>query len=195
MPMKLIIASALLFAIIFNAHSGSYDVSRFGPYDPYRFAGGRYWSLMPMYQNLGGAPPPALAGWKWFYSEGPPGSRPWRDGETRFSVQQILPDGAVRIDCKTARYALADQLVPDFDHSSLVLLHYPGQAALVDGQALNFLALHVGNRQYHDADGVIHTVPCYDYGTPYDPFALAQKSMTNHVKLTNGVPSKSHSVQ
>ncbi|MDE2101114.1 MAG: hypothetical protein KGL39_27955 [Patescibacteria group bacterium] len=180
--------ASLLMAITFMAPgqgiplrpaAATYDASRFGPYDPYRSAADRYWSLLPMYQHIADPAPPELAGWQWFIS----------DGINRFTVQEILPDG---IQVRASSLSFQGPAAYSYN-STFVLVHYPQKELLVDGQQISFLALRIANRQYQDAAGVTHTIPCYDYGTPYDPFALAraQKSLTNHVALTNSPLSKS----
>jgi hypothetical protein len=55
-----------------------------------------------------------------------------------------------------------------------VLKNYPRHDKVIDGERIHFFALRTGNYQWTNQKAETHTLPLYDYGTPYNPFAQRQ---------------------
>src|SRR5437899_395759 len=74
------------------------------------------------------------------------------------------------------------------------LRNYPDYKNLTDNQRIRFLALRTGSYKYTDTQGATRTVPCYDYGVPYIPWApganLKAKRLTNSAASTNPPSTK-----
>jgi hypothetical protein len=51
----------------------------------------------------------------------------------------------------------------------IVLKNYPAHDTVADGDDIKFLALRTGVHRWTDSFGATHTLPLYDYGTPYWP--------------------------
>jgi len=74
-----------------------------------------------------------------------------------------------------------------------LLVNYPMEKTVVDGQTIRFFAMRSGQFKYWDK-----TVERYDYGTPYDPVAMksaadAQKTnSTAGISVTNASPAPRH---
>lgn len=75
------------------------------------------------------------------------------------------------------------------DGGRVFIRNYP--YTVPDGRKVTIFALHVGAMQYRTVKGSDATVAEYDYGTPYNPFALPVSNSTNSEALkTNALIAK-----
>lgn len=163
------------------AIAGPYDA----PYHPYRKVGDRYYSLQPIYewQKLLSIPGNKLT------PKQRASSRPMQEwiGERRdletpidvtYRVASVAAEGLI-ITAESHGYRSGT-----LAYRTLLLLNYPLQKKVADGQAINFLALKTGVREVAGWG----TLEVYDYGIPYDPQALAaEKARTNILTNTNAI--------
>jgi hypothetical protein len=71
---------------------------------------------------------------------------------------------------------------------SFALTNYPGFEKLLDGKTIACFAFEIGQFKFRDYRGITRTVPLYDHGIPYDPYALARSNKLARASTTNGPP-------
>jgi len=153
------------------------------PYHPYRKVGEKYFNVQPIYEWLKSDPKFRshqfpMDGWIVVRGNGSDGTLHSENLTYDFRVLGIARDGLI-IDAENASRDGRERKV------MLFLTNYPGFEKLTDGAVITFIAKESGNHRYVTANNSVATVPCYDYGTPYNPWAM---SGTNSVK-TNAVPA------
>jgi hypothetical protein len=72
-----------------------------------------------------------------------------------------------------------------YNGDSFALTNYPGWQNLTDRQTVKCFALAIGTLKFEDYRGITRTVPLYDHGIPYDPYALAR---SNKLSRANAPP-------
>jgi hypothetical protein len=148
------------------------------PYHPFRKVGTNYFNLQPLYQwaKLGNIPSKDL---KQNHIEAMQ-NRPmlaWigypdefnSNISTTYEVDSVHPDGLI-VRSITRLWKLGTEGSKRF-----FLVNYPFKDSVSDGQQIRFYAIKTGLKKMKNGE----TLDMYDYGVPYDPFAL---NKTNNSK-------------
>ncbi len=153
------------------------------PYHPFRKVRDSYYDLRPLYSWIESAK--ALGAKHEEFPSQHLRPRPMKEwyGVTEpyegilvhYEVFQVLDDGLL---VRETRFNPASG--DTVEGNLFFLRNYPGFKSLTDDQKIRFLALRTGVYKYTDTSGAVRTIPLYDYGIPYDPWALA-KQQTNSV--------------
>lgn len=174
-------------------------LSAFGqvlPFHPYRKVGDKYYDLNPLYSWITSIKQKEKARQQiapeearnrpmkaWFGVV-----EPYEGVLIQYKVAQVLDDGLLVQESRFTSYG--GTVVDD----PFFLRNYPGYKNLTDNQKIRFLALRSGSYKYTDTQGATRTVPCYDYGVPYNPWALQgslrAKHSTNSLAPTNRPSTK-----
>lgn len=158
------------------------------PYHPYRKVGDRYYDLRPLYSWINAASHVTVAQ---RYMTVPNPMKDWFGVDrgdpifVHYSVIQVAEDGLL---VREERSSLYNDRVVYGD--SFFLKNYPDFKKLTDHQEIRFLALRAGSYRYTNTLGSVKTVPCYDYGVPYDPWALQKAKQTTNFMASTNPPSK-----
>ena len=175
--MKLFISISMLVALSCEAQTL--------PFHPYRKAGDTYYDLRPLYAWVSKRTGPRpMTGWigpgTIFVDRYGLGREKLEKApvfDPHFIVISVSSDGLL---LEVDRMANGSGSMPDGSPRLIFLKNYPGWTEFTDGESIKFIALAVGNYQYHSSNNSLRTVPLYDYGTPYDPNKLlAERNRTN----------------
>ena len=190
MKAKIVIALATLSWVASSSYAQTL------PFHPYRKVGDKYYDLNPLYSWIKSVKQREKQRQEIPVEE--VRNRPMKEWFgvvepsegvlVRYKVSQVLDDGLLIQERRTTSYG------GTIDGDAFFLRNYPGYKNLTDNQDIRFLALRTGSYKYTDTLGATRTVPCYDYGVPYDPWAAqaAAKSRrsTNSPASTNPPISK-----
>lgn len=150
------------------------------PFQPYRKVGDRYYDLNPIYEwsKVLTTPINKLSARQRESKRPMPewiGMPAWiNSSSVSYEVFQVTDGGllvrGVSYDTSYSR-----------DYGSVFFLtNYPWVASVSEGKTIKFLALKTGVHKYRDTAGAPRTIDRYDYGTPYNPAALAaERAKTN----------------
>lgn len=145
------------------------------PYHPFRKVGERYYDLRPLYSWIGAAShrtPKPIKDWFGGGIDGPIFAH--------YRVIQVAEDGLLVREERSSLY--------DDPSDPFFLKNYPNFKNLTDHQEIRFLALRTGNYRYVNAFKEAVTVPCYDYGLPYDPWAVQKAMQSTNLAASGSSP-------